>query len=437
MSTKQEGGTQTPSRAEPHFEAGTVKKDSYSSVSATPWVAFVLAISSTLCIIGSALVIQFSNGKVVGAWIPASPSIQPSVLLSIFATIFRTCQSLSLSYGVAILWWRTALAGTTLKNLHYLWNKGDWASVDGLRRAWASSRQTKRLMVVFGIISITNIAEGPLLQRSTRPEIAVLETPYREHWSLPEAIPDGWAGTVEATAPAALFSTASLAQTLQIWHSGANVYPIAPDCRKGQCSGDVVGPGITFNCSSALRYVDLTSLGNSTATAFDLRFNRTLDKWKLPALEMELQFVSEVDSQCNATVAMQTCAIRMARVNYSVQINDGAAFLASGTPSVVEEFSSVGDLEDARDGLPAGGLAALDYLAYYYLQSNATLGHNATENSYWADPGYGSLSLKYEDTIFSETFADCAFQWVNATDDILQSLHNATFHMALAVSDGK
>ncbi|KAF2691038.1 hypothetical protein K458DRAFT_483143 [Lentithecium fluviatile CBS 122367] len=438
MSTEPETKSRPLRKMNPIFRAGTAKQDSYSSTSATPVAAFALAVASALCIVGSALVIHLSHDRIVGAWIPKSPSVQPSVLLSIFASIFRTCQTLSLSYGVAILWWRTVLGGTTLKNLHYIWNKGQWSSPDGIRRAWASSPQTKRLMVTFCVISITNFVEGPLLQRSTKSDLLLKISGYEEAWSLPQDIPDGWSGSVDDTAHGRLFATADLSQVLQDWYSGKDIYvPDANQCN-GTCTGEVVGPGITVNCSSARQYVDLTGLSNTAATAFDLTFNRTLDSENFAVMDMRLQFISTVDSLCNATVVIQSCTIRTAQVAYSVAITNNTVSLSYGEPLVVGNLTSVGDSVDTRDGLPAGTLAALDYFAYYYLQSNGTVGHNATENLYWNEPGHGTLSLEYQDYDPShfDNNAQCAFQWVDATHDIVASLHEVIFRMAVAVSDG-
>lgn len=152
---------------------------------------------------------------------------------------------------------------------------------------------------------------------------------------------------------------------------------------------------------------------------------------------MNLVYMSKVDSRCNATLQIQSCTIRTALVRYSVAIEKGAIALdLRSPPEYIKSHPSLSDLVDTQDGLSAGSLAGLEYLGYYYLQSNGTISYDATEDLYWHEPGNGSTVNKYQSFLPSDIGPLCAFQWDNATDDILTSLHNARFRMANANSDG-
>ncbi|KAH8593122.1 hypothetical protein B0O99DRAFT_516291 [Bisporella sp. PMI_857] len=417
-----------------HQAERRLERDPDSEPSSTPVAAFLLAFGSALCIISTAVVIYSSHDRAVGDWVPSTPSVQPSVLLSILASTFRTFQNLLLTYGVTILWWRTAREGTKLKNLHYIWNKGEWNSFNGVSRAWSSSKRTKYLMLVVCLISVANFVTGPLLQRATKSVFLNLVTEYSVQWALPGNIPVGWTGSVDHNAPASLFANGFFDEMLQDWYLDRPM-KVTTFCN-GTCMGEVQGVGIATSCSRETRYQDLPSLGSGNATMFDLMFNRTQGENREPILNMRYLYAAAVDGECNATIQIQTCAIRMATVRYMViQQEDIVNIDTDYQPLVLSTEISDGDSVDAQDDLPAGPLAGLDYFGYYYLRSNGSIYRNNTDGTYWVEPGHGSLVIQYADYRRSH-YGSCAFQWQDATEEILWDLHKVVFRMGLAVSNG-
>src|SRR5436190_13994465 len=84
-----------------------------------PWLAMILISTIVACMGASASVIIVSDKQRVVLW-----KIQPTVLLAIMSSVLNVALSTALSISVAIAWWRSALHGTTLARLHYIWCRG-------------------------------------------------------------------------------------------------------------------------------------------------------------------------------------------------------------------------------------------------------------------------------------------------------------------------
>jgi hypothetical protein len=98
-----------------------------------PWVGFgALAIIVT-CIISVVLILVTSDGKAKEQWPAYMDSqwigdrwkergqISPSVTLAIMNTISNVCLAVAIGQGVAIAWWRKAIKGATVEDLHRSW----------------------------------------------------------------------------------------------------------------------------------------------------------------------------------------------------------------------------------------------------------------------------------------------------------------------------
>ena len=59
------------------------------------------------------------------------------------------------------------------------------------------------------------IYDAPLLQRSIKSVPSDQAVAYPNSWTLPHEIPEGWAGTVDRAAPAALFATTDFDRVLK------------------------------------------------------------------------------------------------------------------------------------------------------------------------------------------------------------------------------
>ncbi len=148
-------------------------------------------------------------------------------------------------------------------------------------------------------------------------------------------------------------------------------------------------------------------------------------------------FTSNVDSSCNATINIEMCNIHSAVVSYDLVIhNESVTIDFDRMPASPSPVPSRGDLPSARQGNAAGVLAGLEWLGHYYLQSNATLNHNETEDSY--NPiNNGMLAFQYSELDQDDysNFAACAFQYRNPTNDLIEDLYEVVFRLAIDIGN--
>ncbi|KAF2178384.1 hypothetical protein K469DRAFT_803722 [Zopfia rhizophila CBS 207.26] len=197
---------------------------------------------------------------------------------------------------------------------------------------------------------------------------------------------------------------------------------------RGSMQRQCGGAGITANCSSTSEYVDISAHENTNATLFSLNFTKTTNSSGSPMLNMKLMFVSSIDSSCNVTFGSETCSIYAARVSYDV----------IRVPTLVSCDSSFGDSVFSKEGTPAGILAALEFIGYYYLRSNASLIHSLIDDPYSSEINNGILAEQYAGLNPNHFSFDGhgGSQWVNATYDIIRNMDEVTFRTAKANSNG-
>jgi len=162
-------------------------EEQHETSTATPKLSFVFCAVCVICLVILILIVYLSDGKSTGTWIPRVPAIQPSILISLLATLFNTFEFFILADGLTIAWWRAFHNGATLRELHYIrWNglKETW-------RAFRASHNTRRVLGVLVVASIIRIYDAPLLQRSIRPVVSEFASTYKDTWTLPDNITEG------------------------------------------------------------------------------------------------------------------------------------------------------------------------------------------------------------------------------------------------------
>ncbi|KAI4850388.1 hypothetical protein E4T44_02777 [Aureobasidium sp. EXF-8845] len=83
-----------------------------------PWTGFTALCTILLCANSSVIILLLTDGKKQQAW---AEKMGPSVWLSAFNGIANICFGIAIANGVAITWWRKALRGATIEELHRSW----------------------------------------------------------------------------------------------------------------------------------------------------------------------------------------------------------------------------------------------------------------------------------------------------------------------------
>lgn len=84
-----------------------------------------------ICSVCAVVIIATSNGKAKSEW---KLHAAPNVLVNIFSAVASVLVTMAVGQGIAISWWRRAMRGTTVQDLHFSWSFG--SSMMSLVTGW-------------------------------------------------------------------------------------------------------------------------------------------------------------------------------------------------------------------------------------------------------------------------------------------------------------
>ncbi|KAH0191255.1 hypothetical protein KCU99_g6843, partial [Aureobasidium melanogenum] len=303
-----------------------------------PWNGAIALFTIILCANSSLIVLLVSDGKKQKHW---AQKIGPSVLLSAFNGIANICFGVAIANGVAITWWRKALRGATIKELH---------------RSWQFSSSIKDVVLYgryFNFIALAALAakltiiDGILLQKAAGTEIWY---DFGRNFTLDMYVND----TMPATAT---FADRSGNVSLMHWfstdvhywsRSGGIYVPGSSNC-SGTCVFDVHGTGFAIDCQNEEIEMDYGTAVSQEAIALsqsndssslDITASRTLFDISFEAIygatgvdddysriQMNLTFTNATATEsgsasCPGKLTRHSCILRPAIVSYPVTIED-------------------------------------------------------------------------------------------------------------------
>jgi hypothetical protein len=125
-----------------------------------PWTGLSSLLAALLCGIGAVVVAHDFDDKPLDHWTIQGVTVQPTVVLSVLATVSKACLGYAFTTGITIFWWRSAVTGTLLHQLHVSHQQSN-----SLQALFA--KRPKLNSVAFASVAILLLmAEGPLLQRT-------------------------------------------------------------------------------------------------------------------------------------------------------------------------------------------------------------------------------------------------------------------------------
>jgi hypothetical protein len=297
--------------------------------------------------------------------------ITPSVALAIVNTISNVCLAVAIGQGVAIAWWRKALKGSTVEDLHKTW--GFSASVLELLTAGRSFN----LVALAALTAKLALIDNLLLQRAAGSGPGTF-TRDSVNIRLPilSELPAGFGGEFNADGSAGALSDKF---SLDLYHYATvgdvvlfnDTWKFAWDNKtessrssfhtrcEGTCEAVVQGFGFRVDCAepsisptysitpAIVSMSTLAQKSNSTtlnSTLLDLNFSRTilsvnsyallLEKSYLPysAAILNVTYARNIPSSgnikdttsttCEGHLVSRTCVLRPAIVNYPIEITN-------------------------------------------------------------------------------------------------------------------
>ncbi|CAD0088496.1 unnamed protein product [Aureobasidium vineae] len=314
-----------------------------------PWNGAIALLIVILCANSSLIVLLVSDNKKQKHW---AEKIGPSVLLSAFNGIANIAFGVAIANGVAITWWRKALRGATIKELH---------------RSWQFSSSIKDILLYgkyFNFIALAalsaklTIIDGILLQKAAG--VGRGDDPARNHtreFYINDTMPfTGIIGDRSGNV-STLFDTFST--DVSDWSHNEGMFGSNGFECDGICLSDVSGAGFGFDCQSeevamdygaavsqevtAMSQSDNPSSLNVTGerTLFDITFQviygATGVDGDYSRIIMNLTSTNATASasnstSCPGTVTRHSCILRPAIIRYPVTVEDTTKSADSDNP---------------------------------------------------------------------------------------------------------
>jgi len=406
------------------FEITGSRPKKQSPLQRIPWLALASLLFVLACMGASVAIIIISDNQTV-----ASRTIQPAVQLAILAALSNVALGIAFSEAVVVTWWTSAANGASLEELHYIWNRGEGLTFFSALAAGPSAGKVAGTMLALIIIKV---ATGSLLQRATRQEIKEMVTEDTIKFNVVQQLPPGWTGSVD-TNSSIIGSTDSVRITSAWWRK-ATISSPGYYC-DGTCEGNVPGAGITYNCSSTTRTLNLRTGYGRAAVLFAVNTTMSQNSTGAPFLLLTTLYSSAIDNNCIATLTVDTCKIEAAIVEYPVTIQNSTVTLNSdklNSTRVRSTYTDRGDLPTGRRGSAAGVLRGLKHFSSTFYTRTWQLGPSSYNGYLMA-----KMFVQNDPSSYTNfTSKNCALKWSSPTDYVLDSMQDFMFRAALRAANG-
>lgn len=293
-----------------------------------PWWGFSALILALVCSAGSFLVLHFSDGKSATQW---PELIAPNVCLSILGSVSTIALTFAIGEGIAIAWWRRAMKGASVKELHHAWSFS--ASVASI----FIQLKSFNVIALAALTAKLSIVDGILYQRATTTYIDV-------DWHPVPAEIDAWVSdSFPATAVMGVHNDTdfrlyrSFANVVDDWYRQPNVPLFSdrgiPGCNGVGCTYPLAGMGFSFDCESNVQNDEFVNIAPTSSNAGDITmfsiavdmlypdeikdYSRLQVTTKSPYVDLDAG-LEESASTCPTNFTITTCEIRPAVLNYTI-----------------------------------------------------------------------------------------------------------------------
>lgn len=302
-----------------------------------PWLGAGALIMVILISLASCLVLVFSNNRAQSQW---DKRIAPNVILSVLNSVASVCLAVAVAQGLAISWWRKAMKGATITELHNTWSFGSSLShmIKNLR--YFNLAALAALVTKFAII------DGVLFQRATTTYSALGPQGSNNISTFPSKVLP-LTGRLNAAGNDTDVLLYAFTWDIQTWVTSA-IYPgytrLYTTYGFGECEGVCAlrysAPGYIASCSDyQTQSVDIVAEGNlrngdSNSTeseldlsrvGFSLNFATSEKNYTWIGLNTTSYYKDEFDPKnstmrCPATVYKQQCELRQAIISYPIYL---------------------------------------------------------------------------------------------------------------------
>lgn len=406
-----------------HRPLQTCKEWSTGNTKTIPWSGLLALFTAVVCGAAAFGTLLQSNGKDIDSWPSSKYPLQPTVILAILSALANSALRYALAESLALFWWRQALNGATLKDLHL-----SWAYATSFSKSLLSCNKFNTVALACIITTLVAV-DGPLLQRSSSViTISTLRNTTITAQLSTKDIPYGYSGVIPVRSFNPTSLTHEFGQIVNAYQSRNDIQLNATGCQ-GVCHTRVVAPGFDERCIEGTTPYNLTfqltpggGFTPSEENVGSIIFSR----------ETEAEFNASVkykdDSACIGVLHTVDCSFRLATVSYPITIANNTATLhpagANDSLSISPVRSEGGSI--AAQFSTAGG---------FYLVADQVFGSNITLMSrlpYWTVEGNGSMRYTYQT---NDMYNNCSITYSNPMPDIRSTLRELIFRASIGLSN--
>lgn len=364
-----------------------------------------------------------SNGRDIDSWPSAKHPLQPTVILAILSAVANSALRYALAESLALFWWRLALNGATLKDLHL-----SWAYATSFRKSLFSGNRFNTVALACIITTLVAV-DGPLLQRSSSvtTRSTIRNTTVTSQLSTQD-MPHGYSGVIPVREFNPTTLTKEFGQIVSDYQSRNDIRLNATGCQ-GVCHTRVVAPGFDERCTEGTMPYNLSidfqpdgSYRNTEEDIGRITFSRKT------AAEFNASVMYKDDSACIGQLHTVDCTFRLATVSYPITIANNTATLrptgANDSLSISPVYNEGGTI--AAQFSTAGG---------FYLVADQLFGSNITLLSrppFWIVRGNGSMRYTYQT---NDMYNNCSITYSNPMPDIRSTLRELIFRASIGLSN--
>ncbi|KAJ5094478.1 hypothetical protein N7456_010339 [Penicillium angulare] len=435
------------SRIQHAFDDASLNEDTKSRKSVTrdspwhpgifrhvPWMGITSLCGALLCIVASCATVLFSNNQLTSSW-----RVQPSFLLALSSAGANTLLGFAFAVGAEISWWRTALKGSTIIDLHQQWRYGVsvWASL-------SSFRYSKSIVLASVFASIA-VIDSPLLQRASSIVSEARTTNLPVVTDIVHVIPEGFTGIGSSYSNTVDLFTPTFAGVVKDFSNKVAIDVSDWHCNN-TCTGYIIGAGLKPECKQSIN--SSFSISENIAPPYQTLLSVDFDFmfWQgvmLSAevragiyIQMETVFANTAalqDGICHGSSVRTICKLMPAVLNYTVRIENNILSLKDDArnPSVVSLSNLTYD--DTKYTFDYPGISHAAQMLYGSSVQTST----SFPDGYDSVNVSGATSQNYlKSSSNSYGIWSCAYNFSDPTDDMLTNIHELMFRTALSAGSG-
>ncbi|KAK3388353.1 hypothetical protein B0T20DRAFT_448570 [Sordaria brevicollis] len=285
-----------------------------------PVYGIVPLLLSIACTGIAILIVKLTHHKDINEW---SGPKTPQVLLSYTSTVANSLMSVAFAEAAVITFWRGAVGGMPVSNLHYVWSSSS-SVVGALNSLWRRRAVGVSLVSIF--VAISTLLRGPLMQRSIFVELVDLEVYDTIKMPVIANISDEWAGLASGRALQDIRFSPGFAHAVSQYQYMSPMSILGANCTN--CDLNVVAFGFQVDCTATNIPFNITpgsveAILNRTigATLFDSRVTVVEESPRGSLLNISI--LRKVDFGLEGNLLHNVCLLSPSLLNYSMFLDGG------------------------------------------------------------------------------------------------------------------